>query len=300
MDVLPPAAGDPARGRRGNGLPADEWGALVDVDPRLSASLLDRLAGDAVAAWVEPAGATTDPVSRAGTLPARPLDRLWVDVARADDARRLVAAEAEQLASRLGQTEAGAGGVEQFLHAVPRGASGRVLEPPAPLLRATAPMPAEPDADRAWRSLVEAFEREADAPVPPWPVAEDLPAAEPGDGQPATDHPPGRRHPDVRAHPDGEPGLPGWLEPEPLPEEGHFEPPAPPPPPRLRARTVAACAAMVLGLVLLVTPSLLDVAPGVGTFVVGAALAAGGLAALIHGMRETAGPDDGPDDGAVV
>lgn len=300
MDVLPPAAGDPARGRRGNGLPADEWGALVDVDPRLSESLLDRLAGDAVAAWVEPAGATTDPVSRAGTLPARPLDRLWVDVARADDARRLVAAEAEQLVNRLGRPEQDVGGVEQFLHAVPRGASGRVLEPPASLLRRSPPATAEPDADRAWRSLVEAFERDADAPVPPWPVAEDLPAAAPGPGRPASDHPPGRPHAGAdRADRDGEPALPAWLEPEPLPEDGHFEPPAPPPPPRLRARTVAACAAMVLGLVLLVTPSLLDVEPGAGTFVIGAALAAGGLAALVYGMRETAGPDDG-DDGAVV
>jgi len=34
----------PARGRRGNGLHSADWGALVDLDPRLSEALLSSLA----------------------------------------------------------------------------------------------------------------------------------------------------------------------------------------------------------------------------------------------------------------
>lgn len=305
QDTPPPGASGPARGRRSNGLPAAEWGALVDVDPRLSEQLLDGLAAAGVAAWAEPAGATTDPVSRAGTLPGRPLDRLWVDVARAADARGVVERAAEQLISRL-ETPPGErpAGVEQFLHAVPRGASGRVLDPPGTLLRRIPPAtPSQPDTDAAWRQIVEDFERTAESPVPPWPAAEDLPAG-PAQGAgagsaPPAEGPPRRRRSD-RAEARDDAALPGWVEPEPVPDEGHFEPSPAPPSPRVRPRTVAAAAALVLGLILLLTPSVLGQAPGAASFLFGAVLAAGGVAALVHGMRDTPAADGGPDDGAVV
>lgn len=326
MDLPPFPASEPSRGRRSNGLSGGEWGALVDVDPRLSELLLERLADAAVAAWVEPAGATTDPVSRAGTLPSRPLDRLWVDAGRADDARRVVESEAEQLASRL-ETPTGerSAGIEQFLHPVPRGVGGRVLEPPAALRPAPSAPPSDPapDADAAWREIVAAFSREADGPVHPWPAAEDLPVEGPDgaggarsptadDGGPDRVGPAGqdggpggagdrpwRRRTDSAAGPDGG-ALPDWLEPDRLQDDGHYEPPPTPRVPRVRARTVAAAAGLVLGLLLLLTPSVLSLAPGPGSFLFGAVLAGGSVVALVAGMRDT--PDEGydPDDGAVV
>lgn len=277
---------DSSRGRRGNGLTAAEWGALVDVDPRLSEQLLDRLAVAGVAAHVEPAGSTTDPVSRAGTLPPRPLDRLWVDVARADDARAVVEAQAEEVVATLPD----GGRVEQFLHAVPRGSSGRVLKPPP---RLTAPPPPAADPDAAWREIVAGYEKASDAPVPPWPVQEDVPD-EPR--RPPRPDRPLRRRGDHPAAAD----LPGWVEPEALADDGHYVPPPPPPPPRLSPRTLGAGAAIVLGLILLFAPAVLDVAPGSGSYLLGMLLLGGGAAVLVAGVRDAPRHDDGPDDGAVV
>jgi hypothetical protein len=299
-----PPPGQPPRGRRGNGLTASEWGALVDVDPRLSGQLLERLAAAEVAAHVEPAGATTDPISRAGTMPVRPLDRLWVDVARADAARAVVEAEADEVVASLHEQGTSPAGIEQFLHAVPRGASGRVLKPPprldrsAPPSATPAPDPATADSDAAWRAIVEGYERTSDAPVPPWPVEEDV---EP----PSSRDSPGTRPVRRRTGPDpvdrpAEPGLPGWVEPAAVPDEGHYVPPPPPPAPRFKPRTLAAWAAVLLGVVLLFAPALLDVAPGPGTSLLGMLLTGGGAAALVYWMRDAPGPDSGPDDGAVV
>jgi hypothetical protein len=65
----------------------------------------------------------------------------------------------------------------------------------------------------------------------------------------------------------------------------------------VRPRTVAAVAAVVLGVVLLFAPALLDVAPGAGTSFLGLLISAGGAGAIVYWMRDTPGP---PDDGAVV
>ena len=97
----------PPAGRRDNGLPSSEWGALVDLDPRLSEALLSSLADAGVAAYVEPAGGQ-HAITRASQLPARPLDRLWVDPVRADAARAVVFAEVSDLTTLLAEQEPGA------------------------------------------------------------------------------------------------------------------------------------------------------------------------------------------------
>jgi hypothetical protein len=339
---LPPPPGEPP-GRRGNGLSAGEWGALVDVDPRLSDQLLDRLAAAGVPAHVEPAGATTDPVSRAGHMPVRPLHRLWVDVGRADDARAVVEAEAAELRAALPDGQAG---LETFLHAVPRGASGRVLKPPPRLTPAGDPAPpsaeaapradgaagdragdqasdqasdqagdqagggpdgpdqgaSDPDtadSDAAWRAIVEGFGRSVETPVPPWPVEEDMPeeSARRRRDDPPEAPPPRRRGPSVTR---GDGGLPGWVEPAELADDGHYRPPPPPPTPAVKPRTVGAVAAMVLGFFVLFAPSQLGLGPEGQTYVLGIALMAGGAGLLVYWMRDAPGRDDGPDDGAVV
>ncbi len=188
----PPVAPGPG-GRRANGLHAQDWGALVDLDPRLSEGLLDRLAGAGVAAYVEPATAV-DTVSRAVVMPGRPLDRLWVDATRGDAAREVVSSEVADLTALLAEDEPGATPHDLVLP-VPRTAARRVLAPPAlpdpPRPAAATPGPERPapdhteggpapdaplDDDALFAQIVAGF-----ADEPPgdgsrrWPEAEDLP-----------------------------------------------------------------------------------------------------------------------------
>lgn len=313
-------SGEPPRGRRGNGLRSADWGALVDLDPRLSGALLDRLAAAGVAAYVEPAGGTSDPLSRASLLPGRPLDRLWVDPVRADAAREVVGTEVSELGALLSEQEPGAT-AHGFVQPVPRGAAPRILPPPllpdpppaatpaadvpdpattgAPPQKAGAPASSAADdaldTDAQWRAIVEGFGRTPEGPVAPWPVAEDVDP--PSRRLPASDQPrPLRR----RADPTPDDALPAWVQPAALPDEHGYEPPPPPPVPRLQPRTVGAWAAVLLGTVVLFLPHLLDLSPGAGTTLLGMLLTAGGAGALVWWMRDAPGRDDDPDDGAVV
>ncbi|MEX2290703.1 MAG: hypothetical protein WD794_10290 [Mycobacteriales bacterium] len=306
----------PSQGRRDNGLPSADWGALVDVDPRLSGALLDRLAEAGVAAYVEPAlGSNT--FTRAATLPDRPLDRLWVDAARAEAARTVVGAEVADLTSLLAEQDPGAT-AHGLVHPVPRSAARRVLSPPplpaAPPIAppaAQAGPPAAPPApparpppaaapDEEFRRIVEGFSREGDSPVPPWPVSEDvdLPQRRMFPSRPERDDDP---PPQAGRRPRSEGGaLPDWVEPEALEDDGHYVPPPPPPLPRLAPQKVAAAAALLAGVILMFAPELLlqDRTAFVG--LVGVLLTAGGAVALVYLMRDAPPTDSGPDDGAVV
>ena len=313
----------PSQGRRGNGLHAPDWGALVDLDPRLSDALLSSLAAAGVAAYVEPAlGSNT--FTRAATLPDRPLDRLWVDPAQADTARLVVGAEVADLTTLLAEQEPGAT-AHGLVQPVPRTAARRVLTPPPlpePPRRVeqhddaappaapeggesgrTDPSPASDDPDEAFRRIVEGFSRDADGPVPPWPVAEDVepptrrllpPRSERREEQ----EPPRGRRGDGDGG--GEDALPGWVEPEAVEDEGHYVPPPPPPVPRLAPQKLAAAATLLVGLILMFAPGLLlqDRTAFVG--MVGVLLTVGGAAAIVYLMRDAPPNDTGPDDGAVV
>lgn len=90
------------------------------------------------------------------------------------------------------------------------------------------------------------------------------------------------------------------LEAEMQADDAHFVPPDPPPVPRPRRRTVVALIFMAVGLVMLIRPSFVQVAPDVVLFL-GIASLVGGFGMLIHGLRPRASdPDDadGWDDGA--
>ncbi len=297
----------PARGRRGNGLQSADWGALVDLDPRLSEALLASLANAGVAAYVEPAlGSNT--FTRAATLPDRPLDRLWVDPSRADSARAVVGAEVADLTTLLAEQEPGAT-AHGLVQPVPRTAARRVLAPPAlpgpPVAGGPPPGSAPVDPDEEFRRIVEGFGRDNDSPVPPWPVSEDLadppsrrllgrPDRPDSMGDEATTR---RRR---RTDPVDEPGLPDWVEPDAVEDEGHYEPPPPPPVPRLAPQKLASAAALLVGVLLMFAPKLLlqDRTAFVG--MMGLLLTAGGAAALVYLMRDAPPTDSGPDDGAVV
>src|SRR3954467_14139733 len=158
MDSAP----QPPRGRRDNGLAPAAWGALVALDPRLSEALLDSLAAVGVAAYVEPAPGALDAAVRAVALPKRPLDRLWVDASRADEARTVISAEVADLSALLAEEDPGAT-AHGFVQPVPRTAAPKVLHPPQlpdPPGRQGAVVPNEvppPDGDDAvWQQIVDA------------------------------------------------------------------------------------------------------------------------------------------------
>ena len=299
----------PSRGRRDNGLPSADWGALVDLDPRLSEALLDSLGDAGVAAYVEPAhGSNT--FTRAATLPDRPMDRLWVDPAKGDTARAVVAAEVAELTTLLAEEEPGAT-AHGLVQPVPRTAARRVLQPPplpgrpVPPSALDQPAPA-PDGDEEFRRIVEGFNRDAGSPVPPWPVVEDVEPGKrrfPGLAERSSGDEP-EAAPRARRRSDREPddALPGWVEPEALEDDGHYVPPPPPPVPRLAPRKIGAVLAVLAGLSLLFVPSLVDafqISP-TGVFLLAITLVLGGAAALIYLMRDAPPTDSGPDDGAVV
>jgi hypothetical protein len=291
------SASQPPSGRRDNGLAAAEWGALVDLDPRLSEALLASLAAVGVAAYVEPAGGALDTGSRAVALPKRPLDRLWVDPSRADAARAVVSAEVADLTALLAEDDPGAT-AHGFVQAVPRTAATKVLHPP--LL----PEPPRPAAvvpvannDDAWQEIVDSWGRDSDAPVPPWPVSEDVDDERPTIADEAATSRRLRRRSDPEA---ADEALPAWLEPEALDDDGHYVPPPPPPIPKVRRNTVGALVSLTVGLILVFAPNLLGQVQSVGLGVVGIALMVGGAGALVWHMRDAPPTDRGPDDGAVV
>ena len=307
-------------GRRSNGLSASSWGALVDLDPRLSEALLGSLAEAGVPAYVEPAS-SLDPFSRAALMPARPLDRLWVDPVRADAARAVVAEQMRDLTSLLAEQDPGAT-AHGFVQPVPHAAASRVLAPPVlpdpedqrptgvtpPDVMSTAePADGKPpahensdDPDEAWRRIVEDFGRDTEHAVPPWPVSEDVdPPAR--TLLPRRTGEPGLRR---RRHdpPPPEQALPGWVEPDAVDDDGHYVPPPAPPVPRLAPRKLSAVGAVLVGLLLLFVPSVLDAfaLTRSGIFLLGMLLVLGGAGSLVYLMRDAPTTDSGPDDGAVV
>jgi hypothetical protein len=84
---------EPPPQRRDNGLPATQFVALADVDPRLGEHLLDLLKFADIAAYLEPTG---DPLVAARYPAPGPVERLYVDTAQRSEAREVVLAAAEE------------------------------------------------------------------------------------------------------------------------------------------------------------------------------------------------------------
>src|SRR4051794_20930805 len=77
--------------RRGNGLTADSYVRLLDVDPRLADHLLVALASANVAAYTTPAPGRSSPTLELH-LPSRPMEVVHVDSTRRPAARRVLEA----------------------------------------------------------------------------------------------------------------------------------------------------------------------------------------------------------------
>ncbi|GAB2590751.1 hypothetical protein Aab01nite_39960 [Paractinoplanes abujensis] len=273
-------AGGARRGRRDNGLDAADYAVAGDVDPRVGEHLLDVLAAGGIAAYLQPT-ADLNPILRATTLPARPIDRLYVDRTHLDAAR-------------------------EHLHKVTGG------EPPTP----AAPPPADPtaepssgvDIEAEWAKIVAGFHTTVDPTAAPWPASEAIerPKEPPRTGglSNASDFSGvslNRRRTDPPAEDpsllDGldtfGAGLPGDED-----EEERYVPPPPPPLPRISKYAVIGVLGVVVGFLLFLFPTLIPIDRDYVTML-GFAAIVGGAVMLVWRLRSGDDEDDF-DDGAVV
>ncbi|RKN50837.1 DUF308 domain-containing protein [Micromonospora endolithica] len=276
------SAGGARRGRRDNGLDASEYAVAGDVDPRVGEHLLDVLAAGGIAAYLQPS-ADLNPVTRTTTVPARPVDRLYVDRSHLRTARDYLTQLADE------------GGTEP-------------------------PRQDEPDIDVEWARIVAGFHATpATAGANPWPAAEDVDEAGPAGGvtRSGGEDPTGPTTTDVRRLPwaadvsgisvgrgrQDEPSLLDGLDtfgadlPDDESDEG-YTPPPPPPLPRISKYAVMGVLGIVVGFVLFLFPDVLPADRAVVTLLGFTGILAG-FVTLIWRLRP--GDDDrDPDDGAVV
>jgi hypothetical protein len=297
--------GGARRGRRDNGLEAQEYAIVGDVDPRIGEHLLDVLAAGGIAAYLQPA---TDlhPVTRTTTLPARPTDRLYADREHLGTARdyltQLTAVPEQHTPPGDGPTQgAGRRGSNS-------GAGTGTASTSAGGTNGSAPLTDE----EVFASIVAGYHVTVDPTKAPWPEAEDVPssgvATAPQEQPAATDRDiePAPRAPLRRARDEIDQGslLDGLdtfgadLPDDPDDDEG-YTPPPPPPLPRMSGATALGLFALVGGLIVFFWPTLLPVAQSTAMFVAFCAVLAG-FVTLIWRLRPGDEEDDDPDNGARV
>ena len=268
--------GGARRGRRDNGLDAADYAVAGDVDPRVGEHLLDVLAAGGIAAYLQPT-ADLNPILRATTLPARPIDRLFVDRTRLQTA-------------------------QEHLRKVTDG-----LPPTEPATRPSpSPVP-QAEVDAEWQKIIAGFHTTVDPRAAPWPEAETVAEKESAtrplgeDGRPLN-----RRRTDPQEE---EPSLLHGLdtfgadlsddEDEDDEDGGRYIPPPPPPLPRISKYAVLGLLGVVVGFVLFLFPRLLPVIDSNLVILIGFSAIIGGAATLVWRLR-SGDDDDEFDDGAVV
>lgn len=274
--------GGARRGRRDNGLVAQEYAVVGDVDPRVGEHLLDVLAAGGIAAYLQPA---TDlhPVTRTTTLPARPTDRLYADrdhLATARDYFSQLTAVPEQ-------------------HTPPAEATQPAKATPAPEAKTS-----RKSDDETFASIIAGFHTTVDPTSAPWPAAEDLDSS--GSAAADMDTDPAPRTPLRRASDAVDRSLLDSLDsfgadlPDDEDDDDGYTPPPPPPLPRIAPSTLLAVIGLVAGLMLLIWPDLLPVFGPQSTLFLGFALLLSGFVSLILRLRPGDDEDDDPDNGARV
>ncbi|GGL96897.1 MULTISPECIES: DUF308 domain-containing protein [Micromonospora] len=273
------SAGGARRGRRDNGLDASEYAVAGDVDPRVGEHLLDVLAAGGIAAYLQPS-ADLNPVTRTTTVPARPVDRLYVDRSHLRTARDYLTQLADEATPER-------------------------------------PRDDEPDIDAEWARIVAGYHDTPTVDRRPWPAAEDVDDEPAGGPSRATvDDTAAPTATDVRRLPyagdisgislgrdrSDEPSLLEGLDTfgAHLPDDDNdrYHPPPPPPLPRVSKYAAVGVLAIVLGFVLFLFPWLLPVDRSVVTLLGFTGILAG-FVTLIWRLRPGDAEDD-PDDGAVV
>ena len=286
---------------RGNGLSADAYIAVADLDPGTADALLAALRDRGVAAY---AAASPEPVPDGDT------DRLYVDVAAVEQARALITVElaapdpADGL-DRLDLDDPRLSGADSL--------DGAVMDPDLFDQRERSAREDDLDGidmDAQFAAIVAGFHTAAPAGHP-WPESEDVPTNR------------RRTDPDFRVPDRTDPGTTvsgaevldsgaasappsgiGWedlLRPVPAAEperEPGYVPPPPPPLPHASLGTRAAWAAVLGGPALLFLAVLLGWHLADWVMLAAAVSFLGGFVALVARLGE--GPDDPDDDGAVV
>jgi hypothetical protein len=275
-----PATGG-RRGRRDNGLIASQYDPIGDVDPRVGEHLLDVLAGDGIAAYLQP---STDqhPITRTTSLPARPTDRLYVDsdhVATARDYLDQVTAEQSRTAAATEEDAA---------------------------VDVDVDVDREPDVEVVWAEIVAGYHLTADHPSAKR-ARDEITLDEPR-FLPRIDPDERLESPEPRGWRRADPAEPSLLDaldtfgatlPAENEDEGYTPPPAPPLP-RISAAAALGVAAIVCGLVLFVWPDLLPMAHNVA-LVLAFGLIVAGFGTLIWRLRPGDDEDeDDYDDGARI
>jgi hypothetical protein len=273
-----PATGG-RRGRRDNGLIASQYDPIGDVDPRVGEHLLDVLAGDGIAAYLQP---STDqhPVTRTTSLPARPTDRLYVDSDHVDTARNyLDQVAADQARGNVSDDETDADA------------------PPAP----------GRDVEAVWAEIVAGYHLTADPPAKPRRdgISLDEPRFLPRI-DPDADPDYRMENPEPRGWRRADPAEPSLLDAldtfgatQPDEDDDGYTPPPAPPLPRISAAAALGVAAIVGGLLLFVWPDLLPMARNV-VLVLAFGLILAGFGALIWRLRPGDDEEDDFDDGARI
>lgn len=272
---------------RSNGLSAPTYTLLVPVSPADVDGLLSTLATAGVAAYAATTGAEESAAaddSVPGAADAPPLVGA-VDVEKAeggpygdeghDSDERLMFVDSSQLRAA-------------------REALARTLPDVAAAL-------VQAEEDATFAAIVAGWDTAAPRT---WPDAEEVdeaPVRRP-DTPAEPPAPPRRRSadagpPPVRPIAPTPPATPPALVGE--PDGGHYVPPPPPPLPRLSPLTLLTVAALMLGIALLIVPTLFGLDHSSGVDLLAIACIIGAVAGLVARMRTTR-VDDGPDDGAVV
>jgi len=275
-------AGGARRGRRDNGLDAADYAVAGDVDPRVGEHLLDVLAAGGIAAYLQPT-ADLNPILRATTLPARPIDRLYVDRVHLDVAREHLLKVTDGLPPTLPS------------------------DPTAEPVRGV-------DVEAEWAKIVASYHSTVDPTAAPWPAAEGIeqPKEPPRTGglPTAADFSGvslNRRRTDKPAEPEQDPslldgldsfgaGLPDDDEDD---EDERYVPPPPPPLPRISKYAVFGVLGVVVGFVLFLFPTLLPIDRDYVTLLGFAAIVSGAVM-LVWRLRSGDDDDYDDDNGAVV
>jgi hypothetical protein len=276
------STGGARRGRRDNGLDAADFAAAGDVDPRVGEHLLDVLAGEGIAAYLQPS-ADLNPILRATTLPNRPTDRLYVDRTHLADAR-----------ATLDRLTGGAGPTPVTPREEERPAAGGTQH----------------DVDAEWALIVAGFHTPSDPTAEaPWPAAESIDPTRPPSSGLAPSGPPSASLPSATDftgitlnrrrtdNPSPPPDLADFADQDDEDEE-RYVPPPPPPLPRFSKYAVAGVLGIIVGFVLFLDPTLLPVDSNFVTLIGFSAIIAGAVT-LVWRLR-SGEDDDDFDDGAVV
>jgi hypothetical protein len=277
--------------RRGNGLTAESYVLLLDVDPRLADALLAALATAGVAAYTTPTTGRVGPFLEMHP-PSRPLEAVHVDSTRRPDARRVLETtmpdvtvglpsvkEEDEFAALIAgwddEPDSRPWPTAEDLDSTPRRPGGPVdLAGGPPRRRRTDLQPDE--------STAEAPAPQADEPAgaPPAEPAAPVRAEVRGNSADLADDP--------AADPDDDLGE-------------RYEPPPLADLPPSHPVTKWGLVALGLGLVLLLFPMLLGLEHTTAVDVAGVLCVLGAVGLLVSRLSGRSTDDyDGPDDGAVV